>query len=723
MSNPLPQIIKKSRDPELIKKAFEFAKEAHKGQKRLSGEDYVWHPIRVAQILTDLNLDPNTVAAGLLHDVADDTKYTMSDIERNFGKEISFLVEGVSKLGQLRYPKSGLELKPIEERIKEPIDLRAENLRKMFFAMAEDLRVILIKLADRLDNMKTLKFLPEEKQKRIALETLEIFAPLANRLGIGEIKGQLEDLSFPYLYPKEFEWLTKNVKEKYEERKRYLKKVRSILLKILAKENIKPIYIDFRAKHYWSLYQKILRYEMDFEKIYDLVALRFIVDDIEKCYKALGVIHKNWRPLPGRIKDYIALPKPSGYQSLHTTVFSIDGKITEIQIKTPQMHQEAEYGIVAHWAMKEGIDLKTQKRKFAWVAQLSDWQKNISGTKEFLEGLRLDFFKNRIFVFTPKGDVIDLPEGATPVDFAYLVHSEIGNRCTGAKVSGKITPLSQALKNGDMVEIITNKKKNPSRDWLEFVKTSVAKARIREWLKKSSRPEKFNKGVELLNKELQKLYGKSFENISMQKKEGLLEKFSCKDMESLVVAVGEGEIATNQILKSLFEEKEILKPLTQKYKPIVRQKSGFSVMLAGGTTGILTKISKCCLPQFGDEIGAYITKSRGASIHKTECQNFKLVEKKWPKKIIQAFWPRDFKESFQVWFQIAAQDRIGLLKDVSAVISDLGINILGYRSDLQLPGEPVNIKMQVEIFNLDELEKLFNKVREIKNVSDIKKIS
>ena len=482
----LQQLIKTSSEPKLIEKAFEIANDAHKGQKRFSGEDYIQHPLRVAQTLNEFKLDPKTIAAGILHDVPEDTSVSLKEIEKNFGKEIAFLVDGVSKLGKLRYPKTGLEIPSIKKEPQKSIDLKVENLRKLFFAMSEDLRVVLIKLADRLDNMKTLNFVPKEKQKRIALETLEIFAPLANRLGMGEMKGTLEDMAFPYLYPEEFKWLIENVKERYEEREKYLKMVQPILIKILKEEGITSINVHQRAKHYWSLYQKLLEHDMDFEKNYDLIALRIIVDDVETCYKTLGIIHKHWKPFLGRIKDYIALPKPNGYQSLHTTVFCIDGKITEFQIRTSKMHTEAEEGICAHWARKEEIAFKTQRRKFAWVQQLRNWQKEVSGTKEFLKGLKFDFFKNRIFVFTPKGDVIDLPEGASSVDFAYVVHSEIGDKCAGAKVNGKMVPLSQPLKNGDMVEIIVGKSKKPSQKWLEFTKTNLARSNIKKWLKKES---------------------------------------------------------------------------------------------------------------------------------------------------------------------------------------------------------------------------------------------
>jgi len=569
----------KGSDAKLIEKAFEFAKEAHQGQKRASGEEYVEHPLRVAEILKEMRLDSQTIAAGFLHDLPDDTKKTLEDIEKEFGKDVAFLVDGVSKLGKLRYPKDGLEAKSVKERMKEPIDLRAENLRKMFFAMAQDLRVILIKLADRLHNMETLGSLPPEKRKRIALETMEIFAPLANRLGVGEIKGKLEDLAFPYIYPREHEWLMENFKERYREREKYLEKVKPVLEKILKEGKIKTLDIHFRAKHHWSLYQKLSKHEMDFDKIYDLVALRVIVNDVKDCYKALGLIHKSWKPLPGRIKDYISLPKPNGYQALHTTVFCVDGKITEIQVKTKKMHEEAERGIAAHWATKEGIDLKTQKRKFSWVSQLNDWQKGITDTKEYLEGLRIDFFKNRIFVFTPQGDVIDLPEGATPIDFAYAVHTEIGNKCSGAKVNGKITTLSDPLKNGDVVEIIIDKKRKPSQHWLSFTKTNLAKSRIKDELKKDLPPE---------------------EKEPPQK---------------------------NQPKK-----KKGKKEQTKEQKGIK------TVVSVAGETGMKIYMAKCCNPKPDQEIKGYITQNKGASVHKADCQNLLRIQKKWPQKIIEATW-------------------------------------------------------------------------------------
>lgn len=459
-----------------IQKAIVFIKKAHFNQKRLSGESYIIHPIAVAEILAELKLDSLSIIAGLLHDVLEDTPITFKEIEKEFGKEVANLVKGVSKLSEIKYRG--------QER-------SVENFRRMFLAVAEDFRVILIKFADRLHNMRTIKWLPQEKQKRIALETMEIFAPLANRLGMGRLKGEFEDLAFPILYPNEYNWIRNEVNKRYGERENYLRKLKPIIEKELRTEKINFIEINFRAKHLWSLYQKLQRYDMDWDKIYDLVALRIIVKTISDCYGALGVIHKLWHPLPGRIKDYIALPKPNGYQSLHTTVFAKDGVITEFQIRTEEMHRVAENGIASHWLYdefgknREKTFSLPKKGMFSWINQLLEWQKKLSSntSKEFLGTLKFDFFNNRIFVFTPKGDVINLPQDATPIDFAYQIHSEIGDHCIGAKVNGKLTALSSQLKNGDIIEIITAKNKKPSADWLKFVKTYKAKDKIKQALK------------------------------------------------------------------------------------------------------------------------------------------------------------------------------------------------------------------------------------------------
>ncbi|MFH1188954.1 MAG: RelA/SpoT family protein [bacterium] len=462
----------------LVAKASAFAERAHNGQERKSGEPYFIHCLETAKNLASWNLDEITIAAGLLHDVAEDTKYTLQDIENEFGKEIAFLVDGVTKLGRVKYRGK-----------KE----QADNLRKFILAMAEDLRVVFIKLADRLHNIKTLGALPPHKQKRIARETSEIYATLAYRLGMQKLSGELQDFSFPYVHPEEYKWLLKNVKDRYEEREKYLQKIAPLVKKTLFEGNINPLSIDFRAKRYASLYHKLLHYDMDIDKIYDLVAFRIVLKTVEDCYAALGIIHKLWTPLPGRIKDYIAMPKPNGYRSLHTTILCIDHKIVEFQIRTKEMHDEAENGIAAHWAYKKANKKNDNKKivqqadstEVMWIEQLRSWQKQFTDPEEFIDSLKIDFFRDRIFAITPDGEVIDLPKDATPVDFAYQIHSEIGDQCVGARVNGKIVPLDFILTSNDIVEIITQKNKKPSQSWLEFAVTASAKQHIRSALKKT----------------------------------------------------------------------------------------------------------------------------------------------------------------------------------------------------------------------------------------------
>ena len=580
MQQTLDKIVEKydDKDKKLILEAFYFAKAAHQGQKRLSGEDYIVHPLRATLILSHLNVDAKSIVACLLHDVIDDTNVSLEKLEEKFGEEVSFLVKGVSRLGKIRLPKQHLEIGPIEKRSEKTIDFEAENLRRMFFAMAEDIRVIIIKLADRTHNMETLEFIPEEKQKRIALETMEIFAPIANRLGIQTIKTKLENLAFPYLYPKEYQWLIENIRERHLEAKKYLEKEKLLLEKGLREESVDFVKIQSRLKSYFSLYQKLLRYEMDFDRIRDLVALRVIVKDVKTCYEVLGLIHKIWRPIPGRIKDYIAFPKPNGYQSLHTTVFCKDGKIIEVQIRSEEMHEIAERGICAHWATKEGIDLKKRGERFSWVKELANWQKESPAGQEYLNDLKIDFFKNRIFILTPKGDIIDLPEGACPIDFAYAVHSEIGNHCVGAKINGKIIPLSNKLRNGDVVEILIDKNRKPSKDWLKFVKTGMARSHIK-------RQTQFNIFIELKQR--------------------------------------------------FFPENKFAK-ITK--KELISQKNEKSIIVIGGKTRVAYFLAKCCKPKNGEDIAAYLTKTKGASIHLQSCQNLKRLKNRTPEKIIEAKW-------------------------------------------------------------------------------------
>lgn len=568
----------------LIQKAYDFAAIAHEGQKRKSGEPYIVHPLAVATTLARLRLNSKTIAAGLLHDVIDDTSISLEEIAKEFGPEISFLVDGVSKLGQIKY---------------HGVEGQAVKLRKMFLAMAKDIRVVLIKLADRLHNLRTLQYLPENKQKRIAMESLEIYAPLAYRLGMGRMKGRIEDAAFPFAYPEKYQWIIENVRGRIQERENYLKKVKKALEEELKKANIPVIEIHLRAKHYYSLYKKLLRYDMDLNKIYDLIALRIITDNVENCYTALGVIHKLWRPLPGRIKDYIAIPKPNGYQSIHTTVFSLEGKIVEIQIRTQKMDEEAEYGIAAHWHYTERKGLKeyikqvfrlgsrqaatrAPEKEIEWVKQLQEWQKETADPEEFLKSLKIDFFGDRIFVFTPKGDVADLPEGSTGIDFAYAIHTDLGHRCSGIKADGKLIPLDQPLKNGQIVEIIVQKNPKPSRDWLRFVKTSQAKSKIKKWFKIND--EEFPPSAK--------------------------------------------EISPTKISQP--------QPFPAKKK----SGSGKVVLLGQNSQAkIPIHLSKCCQPKPGDEIKGYITINRGISIHKSTCRNAVRIKDK--NRFLDVAWQFD----------------------------------------------------------------------------------
>ncbi len=562
-------------DLELIKKAFDFAQKSHSGQTRRSGEPYIQHSLATAETLAEMKLDSQTIAAGLLHDVADDTAVSPEQIKKEFGKEIAQLVDGVTKLGKIKY--RGMER-------------HVENLRKMFLAMAEDIRVVLIKLADRLHNMKTLEILPPEKQQRIALETMEIYAPLANRLGIGRLKGELEDLSFQYLLPGEYRWLKDQMRDQLEQREEYIKKIIPILKKELAKEGVDPLRLLWRAKHYFSLYKKLQRHEMNLSRVYDLVALRIIVPTMEDCYSTLGILHQLWRPLPGRIKDYIALPKPNGYQSLHTTVFCQGGKIIEVQIRTEKMDNEAEHGIAAHWYYSEQRGFKAYLKKIftpapekelKWICQLQEWQKQTQSSDEFFKSLKIDFFKDRIFIFTPKGDVIDLPEGATPVDFAYCIHSEIGHRCQGAKIDGKLSSLDSPLKNGQVVEIMVQKQSKPSLDWLKFVKTNVAQSRVRQW---------FNKHQIILpvDKTLAK------EEI---KKEAKVEPPKIPSSKT-VVRAGEAKVKDNP--------------------------------------EIATTLAKCCHPKPPEKIKGFITLNHQITVHQAGCRNLEKV--KDPSRFVEVEW-------------------------------------------------------------------------------------
>jgi GTP diphosphokinase / guanosine-3',5'-bis(diphosphate) 3'-diphosphatase len=563
MSNDIQKIIKKSPDPKLIESAFEFAKEAYKEKFRFSGENYVVHATRVALVLDRMNLDPTTISLGLLHDVLDDVpgfakKVEAKEIEKKFGKEISHLIEENSGLSKVRYSLS-IGIKDKRTFTREKI----ENLRRMFLALSGDLRVVLVELISRLDALNFLNYFPEDQQKLYAFETLQIFVPVASRLGLSEIRRGLEDMAFSYLFPDKFKWVKENIKEQYEEREKYLKKFIPHLRKIFKKERIKVSDINYRAKSYWSTYQKLKKHEMNFDKIHDLIALRIIAPDIEACYKVLGVIHKYFKPLSEEINDYIAKPKLNGYRSLHTTILPENGKITEVQIRTEEMQKEAEYGICAHWSYKEKIDLKKEGNNFEWLKNVPDFWKTF----------KIDFFANQVFVFTPKGDVIVLPKDSTPVDFAYAVHSDIGNHCESAKINGKIVPLSHILENGDVVEIAINKNKTPSKDWLIFVKTSFAKSHIRKLTDQGKSSFRFP-----------------------------LPGFIRRKIT---------EISEASRKKS--EEKNLVK------------KEGAKHIYIAGQKGMLIHVAKCCNPQPGDKIKAYLAQNRATVLHRASCSNLKKI--------------------------------------------------------------------------------------------------
>lgn len=570
------QITIKSSNPKLIEDAFEFSKEAYKDRYRLTGENYILHAVRVAAMLDKMNLDPTTIAFGLLHDAMDGTsrvsrKSGIEFIEKKFGKEMATLLDHISELGRIRYSLE-LNLKDKKNLTREKI----ENLRRMFLAIAGDLRVVLVELVSRLDGLNYLNYLSQDQQKIYSLETLQIFVPVANRLGLREIRRSLEDISFSYLFPERFKWLKETIEKQYEEREKYLKNFISQINKIFKKERVQILNINYRTKSYWSTYQKLIRHDMNFEKIHDLLALRIITDDIENCYKILGVIHKHFKPISDEINDYIAKPKKNGYRSLHTTVFSKDNKITEIQIRTEEMHQEAEYGVCAHWSYKEKINLQKQGEDFKWMKDAPD----------FWKSFKINFFEDLVFTFTPRGDIISLPKGSCPVDFAYAVHSEVGNRCESAKINGKIVQLNHELENGDIVEITINKNRSPSKDWLRFVKSSMAKSHIKKLTEQPESGFKFP-----------------------------IPGFIKRRLEAITEARRKKQ-----------EEKIKIK------KETPRQ------IYLGGQKGMLIHIAKCCNPQPGDKVKAYISKHRAAVLHRTSCENFKKIAERFPEKIIDSSW-------------------------------------------------------------------------------------
>ncbi|SHJ23895.1 RelA/SpoT family protein [Lutispora thermophila] len=700
-------------DFEIIYKAYEFALNAHQGQKRVSGEDYIIHPTAVAEILADLNMDNLTIAAGMLHDVVEDTKYDYNDIKLLFGDEVAMLVDGVTKLGKLEY------------RTKE--EQQAENLRKMFIAMARDIRVILIKLADRLHNLRTLKYMSKEKQYEKAKETLEIYAPIAHRLGIYKIKWEMEDLALRYIDPEGYYDLVEKVAKKRKEREEYINYVIETL-KNKNKEMGIDVQIEGRPKNFYSIYKKMFQQNKTFEQIFDLTAIRVIVDTVKDCYGVLGIVHTLWKPIPGRFKDYIAMPKPNMYQSLHTTVIGPAGEPIEVQIRTWEMHRTSEYGIAAHWKYKEGRTSQNDfDEKLKWLRQMLEWQNEVKDTKEFMETLKIDLVIDEVYVFTPKGDVIDLPVDSSPIDFAYKIHSAIGNKCVGAKINGKIVPLDYKLQNGDIVEIITSANSNgPSRDWLKIVKSSQAKNKIRQWFKKEKREENIQKGKDILDKEIKRLGSSLSIAIKSEWLETVYKKIGLNSLDDLYASLGYGGLTLNQVMMRLKEEirknqkidikdEELLDK--QLEKPIRKKKRLNTGVKVKGVDNILVRFSKCCNPVPGDEILGYITKGRGVSIHRRDCPNAADLLKDTD-RLIEVEWNTQSTVSYNADVQVRANDRQGLLAEITSIINESKINIVSFYSRTS-KDKAANINFVLEINDIDQLNRLIRKLRRIEGVIDV----
>jgi len=690
----------------LVKAAYDFALNAHKGQLRKSGEPYLDHPLQTAMMLADLQLDAATLAASLLHDVPEDCGISLAEIETRFGPEVSKLVDGVTKLGKL-----SLHRGQSKER-----ESQAQNLRKMLMAMAQDLRVVFIKLADRLHNMHTLAALSPEKRRSIAQETLDIYAPLAHRLGIWQIKWQLEDLSFRYLEPRQYHKVARLIATRRTEREAFVNEVTGILKKELAKTEIKAEIIG-RPKHIYSIYNKMNRYAAqgrDFNRIHDLFAVRIVVDTIPNCYKALGAIHNLWHPLPEEFNDFIANPKGNGYQSLHTTVLCHGTTPLEIQIRTLDMHRTADFGVAAHWRYKEGVKQDTEfEDKIAWLRQLIDWQSEL-GSEEFLESLKTEVFIDQVFVYTPKGEIKALPKGATPLDFAYRIHTELGHRCVGAKVNGRLVPLNYELKNSDIVDIMTAKAgKAPSLDWLNpdlgFIKTSHAREKIRQWFKKQERTQNVERGRQILERELKRL------DISVPDLEETAHLFNYDSADDFLAAIGYGGVTPHQLALKLAIEPEKIPAVSKTIRTEKATAAGIQVL---GVGDLLTQLARCCNPLPGDHIIGYITRSRGVTVHRKDCINVINVEDK--KRLVEVNWG-EIQDVYPVDVQFEAWDRVGLLRDITTVIAEAKVNIFNMSTTYH--NEVTTVLATLEIANMAQLTQLLARIQGIRGVISATRIS
>jgi len=700
-----------------IMKAFTLADKAHEGQFRASGEPYIMHPLAVAEILAHLQIDHITLIAALLHDVVEDTEYTKEDIETLFGAEVAFLVDGVTKLNQFQYET------------KE--DRQMENYRKMILAMAKDVRVVVIKLGDRLHNMRTLKHMRSDKQKRIAKETLEIFAPLAHRLGIFNVKWELEDLSFRYLEPDKYYDLVDQMKQKRQAREDIVNDTMEQLTKALGEAGIKAD-IKGRPKHFYSIYKKMKKDNRDLSQIYDLLAVRVIVDTVPDCYAVLGIAHSIWKPLPYRFKDYISMPKSNMYQSLHTTVIGTMGQPVEIQIRTWEMHRVSEYGVAAHWRYKEGNKGADKEfdQKVAWLRQVLEWQ-DTSNPKELVNALKLDVFSGEVFVFTPKGDVVKLPIGSVPLDFAYRVHTDVGHRCVGAKVNGKIVPLDYTLQNGDIVDIITSKTGKPSLDWLNIVGSSESKNKIRNWFKRENKEENIEKGLEALEREAKRLNYSWKELCCDNRIQQVVKQLKSNTENELYAACGYGGIPVSTVLLRLVElykkskEHEDARKTTEqiieklKVQGAKKAKNGTGVLVKG-EPGVMVRMAKCCNPVPGDDIIGYITRGRGVSVHRSDCTSLGHTPEDL-ERMIEVSWDEASSESFHVGIDIQAYDRSGILMEVMAVLSELKITITNMNAKVLENTKNVMINIVVEIRDISQLDFVMTKLRRIREVYTVQR--
>jgi GTP diphosphokinase / guanosine-3',5'-bis(diphosphate) 3'-diphosphatase len=703
-------------DLDFVERAYEFAELSHRGQVRKSGEPYINHPTEVAGILIDLEMDPVTVAAGFLHDVVEDTDVTLDDIREKFNDEVAMLVDGVTKLKKIKF--------------KSKEEQQAENHRKMFVAMAQDIRCILIKLADRLHNMRTLKYMSKDKQYQKANETLEIFAPLAHRLGISTIKWELEDVALRYLNPQQYYRIVNLMKQKRAEREVYIEDVMGDIRERLDEVQI-DAEISGRPKHIYSIYRKMTKQKKEFNEIYDLLAVRVIVDNVKDCYAVLGIIHTCWKPMPGRFKDYIAMPKANMYQSLHTTVIGPKGDPLEVQIRTNEMHKVAEYGIAAHWAYKENKNISdklTFEKKLSWFREIVEWQNDANDAEEFMESLKVDLFSDMVFVFSPKGDVIELPAGSVPLDFAYRIHSEIGNRCIGAKINGKMVPLDYKLKTGDIIEIMTSKHSyGPSQDWLKITQSSHAKNKIRQWFKKEKREDNVAKGKDLVEKEIRNHGFEPKEVIIGENLKNVIKKYNFSSEEDMYAAVGYNGITASQIATRLTEklrkqkgEQQLIDSIGEIKTYSQKRKNEIGIRVKG-VDNLLIRLSRCCNPVPGDEIIGYITKGRGVSIHRTDCPNVKNEEIN--SRLLEVEWEGSNEQvkSYSVDIEINGFDRRGLLNEVLHAVAETKTNITAVsgRSDRN---KVATINMTISIHNVNHLQKVVERIKRIPDIYTVRRM-